>query len=1059
MFSRFFIERPIFASVVALIMVLIGAISLPILPVEQYPEIAPPTVQILANYPGADPQTIVDAVTAPIEQEVNGVEGMIYMKSTTASNGRVNIDVTFELGTDPDLAAVFTQNRVAVAEPRLPQEVRNRGVTVKKRSPSLLMVISLYSETDPRTGKPYFDGLYLSNYATVYVKDALARVKGVGEVFTFGSQDFSMRIWLDPEKLASRDLTTVDVLNALREQNVQVAAGQIGQPPAATESGFQLIINAEGRLESVEQFEDIVLKVTKDTQGGHTMTRVVYLKDVARVELEAESYDWASRLNSTPAATMGIYQLPGSNAVETADGVKAVMEELSKSFPQGFKHKITFDFTEFIKASIQEVVVTLFIAAALVVLITYIFLQDWRATLIPSITIPVSLVATFGVLLALGYSFNLFTLFGLILAIGIVVDDAIVVVENTARKIDEGMAPRPAAIAAMQEISGALIATTLVVLAVFIPAALLGGMTGVLYRQFAVTISLATLFSTVNALTLSPALCAILLRKSKESRFPLFALFNKLLNGSRSGYLWFVGKGIRLAVIVVLLFSGLCVLTAWGFRALPTGFMPNEDQGYFFVNVQLPDAAKLSRTEDVLTRIEQMAVNTPGVRDVVGVAGFSLLTGTVAPNNAMAVVILENWDERKSRALSIRGVIGSLMGQMMTIQEAQAFAFAPPPIMGLGAAGGFEYELQDRGANGLEALQDTSDRLIFAAMEDPGVTRMFTGFRARVPQLFVDIDHVKAQRIQVTPTVYNDTLQSNLGGTYVNDFNIFNRVFRVFVQADARFRDRVEDIGLLKVRNLQGETLPLDSFVRVEEIVGPQAITRYNLYPSASVSGMASPGLSSGQAVQTMARLSEQHLPPGFAYEWTGTTYQELKAGSQAAIAFALGFLVVFLVLAAQYESWSIPISILLTVPLGILGALAGIFIRGYDINVYTQVGFILLIALVAKNAILIVEFAKQLREEGKPAKDAALEAAKLRFRPILMTAFSFVFGTFPLIIATGAGAMSRRSLGTAVFFGMIVATIIGVVFVPVFYYVIQVLSEKLSGKKTAPASAASTSS
>ncbi len=1043
MLSRFFIDRPVFATVLAILMLLVGFICLPLLSVEQYPDIAPPVVQVTANYPGADPQTVVDTVTAPLEQEINGVEGMIYMKSTTDASGRVSIDVTFALGSDPDQAAVYTQNRVAIAEPRLPAEVRSRGVTTRKRSPSLLMVVSLFASAD-EAGKQW-DQLALSNYMTIFVKDELARVDGVGEVFVFGAQDYSMRVWLDPDELASRDLTTVDVLNALREQNVQVAAGQIGQEPAKTDSGFQLTINTQGRLESVEQFEDIILKVGDDQ-------RVVRLKDIARVELGAESYDWFAQLNGQPAATVGIYQLPGSNAVETARGIRQKLDELSVRFPQGVEHKVTFDFTEFVRASIREVVITLFIAAGLVILITYIFLQSWRATLVPAITIPVSLIATFGVMLPAGFSLNLFTLFGLILAIGIVVDDAIVVVENTSRKIDEGLEPREAAKQAMDEVAGALVATTLVVLAVFIPAACLGGLTGVLYRQFALTIAFATAFSTINALTLSPALCAIFLRPSRTVRFPLFVWFNGLVNGTRNSYIWIVGKGIRLSVIVVLVFGGFCFAAVWGLRTVPTGFLPNEDQGYFFVNVQLPDAAKLGRTREVLDRIEKLCLSTPGVRDVVGIGGYSILGGTVAPNNAACVVVLENWDDRPVRTESVRAIIGKLAPQFAQIQEAVVFPFAPPPIIGLGSAGGFAYELLALPDVTLDELQDTADQLVARGNADPELTRLFTGFRARVPQLYVDINETKAQRIGVSPNVYNDTLQSNLGGAYVNDFNRFNRVYRVYVQADSQFRDSQDDIGLLKVRNQNGQTLPMDTFIEVEEVVGPQSINRYNLYPSASITGSAAPGFSSGQAVARMAELSAEVIPPGsgFFYDWTGTTYQEIKAGNAAPIAFALGFVVVFLVLAAQYESWTIPLAILLTVPLGVLGALIGIAARGYDNNIYTQVGFVLLIALVAKNAILIVEFARELRREGRSIRDAALEASRLRYRPILMTAFSFVLGTFPLIIALGAGAQSRRSLGTTVFFGMIFATVIGILFVPVFFYLLQSLVEKTRGVKAA---------
>ncbi|MEM9082017.1 MAG: multidrug efflux RND transporter permease subunit [Planctomycetota bacterium] len=1037
--SRFFIDRPVFSIVVALIMILIGGVSLPSLPVEQYPEIAPPNVEVTASYPGADPATIIDAVTAPLEQEINGVEGMIYMKSTTDQTGRVSINVTFELGTDPDLATVYTQNRVSAAEARLPQEVRARGITVKKRSPSLLMVPTLSSPDSS------FDYLALSNYVTLYVKDELARLPGVSEVFIFGPQDYSMRIWLDPEKLASKDLTTIDVLDALRAQNVQVAAGRIGAEPVPSQNGFQYTINTQGRFDSVEQFEDIILKTTTSTIDGQIVPRTVRIKDVARVDLGAESYDWAARLNGSPAIAIGIYQLPGSNATEVAAAVRERMDELSGQFPQGIVHEITFDFTAFVESSIKEVVITLFIATFLVIVITFIFLQSLRATLIPTITIPVSLIATFGVMLAFNFSINLFTLFGLILAIGIVVDDAIVVVENTSRRISQGQDPKTAAKETMDEVTGALVATTLVVLAVFIPAALLGGLTGVLYRQFALTIAFATCFSTINALTLSPMLCSLILKPSKQVRFPLFVLFNKLLDGGRAGYLWFVGKCIRLSIVAVIVFAGISSLALIGVRVIPTGFLPNEDQGYFFVNIQLPDAAKQSRTLEVLERVENMILAKDGVADVIGIRGYSILSGTVAPNSATAIVVLDHWDNRDPSTQGVGAVLGALGMEFFGIQEAIVFPFEPPAIMGIGNAGGVEYELQDRSSSGYQQLQDVANNIIQQTMLHPDVDRAFSGYSASTPQLFVDIDETKAQRMGVAPAVYNDTLQSNLGSTYVNDFNLLGRAYRVTVQAEGRFRDSIDDIARLEVRNGDGETLPIGTFIDVQDTVGPQAINRYNLYPSASINVPVAAGRSTGEGIQAMMDISNQTLPAGYSYEWTGSTYQEQQTGNAAILAFVLGFIVVFLVLAAQYESWSIPISILLTVPLGILGAIAGLYFRGFDINIYTQVGFILLISLVAKNAILIVEFARQLHAEGKSPREAAIEAAKLRFRPILMTGFSFIFGNIPLVIASGAGAMSRQSLGTAVFFGMVFATLIGVVFVPVFYFIIQSITNMLT--------------
>lgn len=1038
MISRFFIDRPVFAAVVAIIMMLIGGISVLVLPVEQYPDIAPPVVQVTASYPGADAQTVVDTVTAPLEQQINGVEGMIYLSSTSTAQGTSTINVTFALGTDPDLAAVYTQNRVAIAEPRLPAEVTRQGVQTKKRSTSLLMVVSVFSDDDEE-GQQIYDELYLSNYAEINIKDSLARVPGVGEVFVFGGKPFAMRIWIDPEKLAARDLTTVDLLDALRSQNVQVSGGQIGQEPATTEDGFQYTVTTQGRLDTAEEFADIIVKVGEDQ-------RVVRVGDVARVELTSQDYSSSAELNGRPAATMGIYQLPGSNAVAVAEGVRAAMAELERDFPPGLQQQVTFDFTEFVSSSIEEVVTTLLIASLLVFLVTFIFLQDWRATLVPTVTIPVSLLATFGVLLAFGFSLNMLTLFGLILAIGIVVDDAIVVVENTARNINEkGLDAREAARQAMDEVSGALIATTLVVLAVFIPASLLGGMTGVLYRQFALTIAVATCFSTINALTLSPALCGLLLRPSKKVRFPLFVLFNKSLETASGGYLWLVAKGIRLAVIVIVVFGGFIAATGWLYVKTPSGFIPSDDMGYFFVNTQLPDAAKLGRTRDVMDQVEEMVLATEGVTNIVTVNGFSLLSGTQASNNGFAVVILDSWDNREH----VDKILGKLAGQFAQIPEAIVFPFAPPPIQGLGTSGGFEYQLQDRSDAGVAALQDVADALSAASESTPELSRLFTSFRARVPQLFVDIDRVKAQKLGVPLGVVFDTLATNLGGAYVNDFNFFGRVFRVYAQAEAEFRSGADDITLLKVRNQNGDTLPLDSVAQVRDVVGPSSISRFNLYPAATMTGESAEGVSSGAAIQAMRSLSDEVLPAGFSYAWSGQTYQELEAGSQASLAFAMGFLIVFLVLAAQYESWTTPIAILLTVPLGVFGALVGVNALGLDNNIYTQVGFVLLISMVAKNAILIVEFARDLRlKGGKTIREAAMEAAKLRFRPILMTAFSFVLGTLPLLVATGAGASSRRSLGTAVFFGMLLATVVGIVFVPVFFFLIQSIAEKFKPAK-----------
>ncbi|MEM6393541.1 MAG: multidrug efflux RND transporter permease subunit [Planctomycetota bacterium] len=1052
MISRFFIHRPIAATVIALVTVLAGAISLPQLPVEQYPEITPPTVRVTTRYPGADAKTLVDTVTAPLEQAINGVEGMIYLKSSSSADGTVNIDVTFALGEDPDMAAVRVQNRVNTALARLPEEVSRQGVNVNKRSPSLLMVVSLVSDTekDPETGQevPIYDYAFLSNYATLYVLDPIRRVDGVGEAGLFGARDYAMRIWLDPNKLQARNLTTVDILDALRAQNVQVAAGELGGQPTDSDVGSTYTLLTQGRLDTADQFENIILRIGEEQ-------RSLRLTDVARVELGAETYSGIARRNKLPGAQIPVYQLPGSNAVSTVDGVREALEQASVNFPDGLRYELTFDFTKFVRASIDEVVVTLIIAGILVIAVVFVFLQDWRATLVPTITIPVSLIGTFAALYAFGFSINLLTLFGLVLAIGIVVDDAIVVVENVARLIEErACCAADAATDAMKEITGPIIATTLVVLAVFIPAALLPGMTGQLYRQFAVTLSVATVISSINALTLAPALCALLLKPDPSGKGRsqpllckfLFKPFNKVFDVGTTGYTWVVRKAIALPVIVVVAYAILAATTGFSILRTPTGFLPEEDQGYVFVNIQLPDAAKLGRTDDVLKHVEQILTDQPGVRDIIAVNGFSILSDGAAPNYALAVAILDEWGDRPDYPAP--RILGEIMPQFFGITDAQVFAFNPPSIQGLGSSGGFDYQLQDRAALGLDALQRASNDLIGAATQDPRIDRPFASFRATVPQRYIDIDRTQLLKRGVPIQSVFDTLQTALGSAYVNDFNFFGRVYRVYAQADAPFRQSIDDLRRLTVRNNDGGMVPLDSFVKIRESAGPQSVTRYNLFPAVSISGQGAPGVSSGQAIDIMADLSEQNLPQGMTYEWSGVTFQQLEAGTAAPIAFGLGILVVYLVLAFQYESWAIPIAILLAVPLGLLGAMLGLNFRGMANDIYAQIGLVLLIALVAKNAILIVEFSKQQRDAGKPAPDAAIEAARLRFRPILMTAFSFILGTAPLMFASGAGANARQVLGTTVVVGMGLATCIGILLIPSFDVIIQSLGSKLRRSK-----------
>ncbi|MHC4130888.1 MAG: multidrug efflux RND transporter permease subunit [Planctomycetota bacterium] len=1036
MISQFFINRPIFACVVSLVILLIGGISIPLLPIEQTPDITPPTVGINAKYPGASAQVIADTVAAPIEEQVNGVDNMIYMSSTSSSDGSMDLTVTFEVGTDVDMSQVLVQNRVAIAEPLLPEEVRRQGVKTEKKSTNLTLMVNLISP-DGR-----FDEIYLSNYINLYIKDVLSRVPGVGSVTVFGAKDYGMRIWLDPEKLKARNLTTLDVLSVIQEQNVQVAAGQIGAQPAPDDQVFEYTINTKGRLSTVEEFENIIVKAGTDG-------RFLYLKDVARIELGAQDYKWYVEYNGAPSIAVGIYQLPGANALQIADTVQKEMDRMAQRFPEGVKYVIGYNPTLFITASINEVVVTLVVAVILVILTVYVFLQDFRTTLIPSITIPVSLVGTFGVMLAMGMSINTLSLFGLVLAIGIVVDDAIVVVENTMRIIDEEkLSAKEATSKAMNQITGPVIATTLVLLAVFVPTAMLGGITGRLYRQFAITISVATCFSSLNALTLSPALCGMLLRPTKEKHGWFFTKFNGLFDISTKKYMKTVNLIVRRTAFIMVLFVILVGLLAFGFIKVPGGFIPDEDQGYVFVNAILPDGASLQRTQQVMNKINNILKDIPGVKDYITIGGYSLIDSLITSNSGVTFVTFQPWDERTSSELFYTNILASIQQKLSTIQEAICIGFIPPPITGLGAAGGFEFQLQDQGGAGVVLLQISGEDMVFQGNNDPTLTRMTSSLKASVPQLYLEIDRVKAKNLNVSLQTIFNTLQANLGSLYINDFNLFGRTYKVMMQADNEFRQKVEDITSLEVKNMDGKMIPLETLLKVQDTAGPQAIFRYNLYPSTKLSGTPSPGYSSGQAVQAMQALAAQILPPSMGYEWTGVTYQQIKAGQMAPIIFGLAFIFVYLFLAAQYESWSIPFAIILSVPLALLGAILGTWARSLDNNIYTQIGFVLLIGTSCKNAILIVEFAKQLHEEGKSILDAASTAARLRFRPLLMTALSFLLGVLPLLVASGAGASSRRSLGTAVFTGTFFAVMLGVFFIPVLYVVIQTISEKVRGVK-----------
>ncbi len=1033
MLSRFFIENPIFASVISIVIVMAGAVSVGVLPIAQYPEITPPTVEVKATYPGANAPVVAETVAAPIEQEVIGVENMIYMSSVSAGDGSYTLTVTFDVGTDLDMANILVQNRVALAEPKLPEEVKREGINTKKKSPSIILIASL-SSPDGR-----YDELYMSNYATLRIRDTLSRIPGVGDVSIFPASDYSMRIWLNPQQLKSRRLTTTEVINAIREQNVQVAAGQIGQPPAPAGQSFQYTVNVLGRLTDIEQFEEIIIK----TAGGGRITR---LKDVARVELGGKTYAITSRLSGLPSASIGVYQLPGSNALDVSARVRAAMEEMSAFFPEGLEYTIPYDTTVFVDTAIKQVYVTLLEAVVLVFLVLFLFLQDWRATVIPAVTIPVSLIGTLAVMLAMGFSLNMLTLFGLVLAIGIVVDDSIVVVEATIVHMEQGLNRKEAAIKAMSEVSGPVVATTLVLLAVFVPTAFLPGITGQLYRQFALTIAVATVFSSINALTMSPALAALLLRLPPEKKNFFFRGFDNLFKKTENGYTNVIKTMVRRSALMLLLALALAGLTGWQFTRLPSGFLPIEDQGYILVHVQLPDAASQERTGEVLDKIDGVLKETAGVENWVIFGGFNMIDGTNASNMAIVFVTLIPWDERQDPSLKQEAIMTNLQGQLNQIQESIVFAFLPPAIPGLGVSGGFQMQLQDRGGVGLQELNAMLREIVRDGSAQTGLTGLNSTFRVNVPQLFAEFDRTKAKKLGIPLSEVFGTLQAYLGSAYVNDFNKFGRTWQVKVQADNQFRIEPKDIRSLDVRNAKGEMVPIGTLVDVDEIVGSQTILRYNLYPTASITGEAAPGYSSGQALSLMEQLARQKLPTSMGYEWTGMSFQEKKVGSEAIMVFALAIILVFLVLAAQYESWTNPAAVIMVVPLAVLGTVIAVIVKGADMNVYTQIGITLLIGLASKNAILIVEFAMAERQKGKGILDAAIDAARLRFRPILMTSIASIVGFMPLVVASGAGAASQQAIGTAVVGGMIAATIMSLLFTPVFYVVMQRLSE-LRGK------------
>ena len=1033
--SRFFIDRPIFAAVISILITLIGGVAYFSLPIAQYPDIAPPSIQVTAQYPGASAEIVSQTVATPIEQEVNGVDDMIYMTSQSTSDGSMALKVTFKLGTDLDTAQVLVQNRVAIATPRLPEQVRALGVQVVKQSPDLMMVIHLSSPDDSR------DLLYISNYATLHVKDVLARVDGVGNVVIFGARDYAMRVWLNPEKLAIRDLTAGDVMGALRGKNVQVAAGVINQPPVPQPGAFQFNVETQGRLTTPEAFGNIIVK--SDGDG-----RVVRVRDIARVELGAADYNRNGYLDERVAIPMGIFQRPGSNALETAAEVEATMEKLSKSFPAGLRYDIVYNPTVFISDSVEAVITTMFEAVILVVLVIIIFLQTWRASVIPIIAIPVSLIGTFAVLAALGYSLNNLSLFGLVLSIGIVVDDAIVVVENVERNIREGMAPREAAHRTMEEVGTALIAMTLVVVAVFIPTVFLSGILGQFFRQFAVTITAATLISLVVSLTLSPALCALLFKphESFEQRKTLASrLIGRFFHGFNRGFEWvsfrygaLTGRLIRIPAVMLSIYAGLIGLTVVQFGAAPTGFIPNQDLGYLINIIQLPAGSSLARTDEVARRVTRIALNTPGIAHAVPIVGLDGATFTTASNAAVVFTPLDSFKERAKKGQSAQALSGTLNKQYAAIQDAFILSISPPPVRGIGTTGGFKMEVQDTTGSDLSQLADVAQSIAGAANQTPGLAGVFTTFNTRTPKVYADIDRVRAEMLGVTPSDVFQTLEVYLGSQYVNDFNFLGRTYRVTAQADGQFRQDLHAISELKTRNGAGEMVPLGSVASFRDITGPYRVEHFNLYPAAAVQGGTKPGYSSGYSLEAMEKLAKENLPEGYAYQWTELAYQEKQAGDTALFVFAASVVFVFLLLAAQYESWGLPLAVILIVPMCLLAAVSGLMLRGMDVNILDQIGFVVLIALAAKNAILIVEFARQNEEQGEDRFQAATEAARVRLRPILMTALAFILGVVPLVIATGAGAEMRQSLGTAVFAGMIGVTAFGLIFTPIFYVVVR---------------------
>jgi multidrug efflux pump len=1040
--SNFFIDRPVFAGVLSSFILLGGLIAMQNLPISEYPEVVPPSIVVKAQFPGANPKTIAETVAAPIEEQINGVEGMLYMSSQATSDGLMTLTITFKLGTNPDLAQQLVQNRVNQALPRLPQEVQQLGVTTVKSSPDLTMVVHLLSPNNR------YDMTYLRNYAVLNVKDRLARLPGIGEVGLFGSGDYCMRIWLDPRKVAERGLAASDIVRSIREQNLDVAAGVIGGPPAAPGADYQISVNAQGRLLSEKDFGDIVIRTSDD--GA-----VTRLRDVARIELGASEYALRSLLDNKSAVAIPIFQAPGSNALQISDDVRRTMAELAKDMPEGVTYQIVYDPTQFVRASIHAVIETLLIAILLVVIVVIVFLQTWRASIIPLLAVPVSVIGTFGVMLLLGFSINALSLFGLVLAIGIVVDDAIVVVENVERNIERGLSSKAATYQAMSEVSEPIIAIALTLTAVFVPLAFVSGLTGQFFKQFALTIAISTVISAFNSLTLSPALAALLLKDHDAPKDAFqrtldfffgwfFVRFNRVFHRGVAEYGTGITSVLQHKAPMVGLYALLIGAALWMFHIVPAGFVPAQDKQYLVSFAQLPDAATLDRTESVIRQMSAIALKNPGVESAVAFPGLSINGFTNSPNSGIVFETLKPFDQRKRADQSGFAIAQQLNQQFASIQDAYIAVFPPPPVMGLGTIGGFKLQLQDRTAQGDDALNDALQTFLAKARQDPALAGMFSGFQINVPQLYADVDRTRAQQLGVSiPDVF-DTLQIYLGSLYVNDFNEFGRTYQVRVQADAPFRAHAEDIGLLKARNNKGQMVPLSSLLHITQSHGPDRAMRYNGYPSADVNGAPAPGYSTGQAQAAVERIAAETLPRGIGYEWTELTYQEKIAGDTLFVILPLSVLLVFLVLAAQYESVILPLAVLLIVPMGLLSAITGVWLTRGDNNIFTQIGLIVLVGLACKNAILIVEFARELEHRGRGIYAAAIEAARLRLRPILMTSIAFIAGTMPLVFSTGAGSEMRHAMGVAVFSGMIGVTSFGIFLTPIFYVLLRTLVTKL---------------